>query len=239
MKVTVLRTDPAGTPYFDADSQCQVLETTRQPVRLLAALDDPKPVSEDDLKHVRTVLALTNHQSKVKFLGPLIESVSDELTEAMLSRGDANILDHCTVMLEAKREEAWAVKDRKRQASLRFWAFRNKVVKVEGWESASREEIVTSVVHKVLSEEKAFDRMRAEIERFRLMDRASGASREPIPEEVRIFVHRRDQGKCVRCGSQENIEFDHIIPVAKGGSSTARNVQILCERCNREKGQSI
>ncbi|MBI3616936.1 MAG: HNH endonuclease [Candidatus Omnitrophica bacterium] len=63
--------------------------------------------------------------------------------------------------------------------------------------------------------------------------------RECIAEEVRIFVWRRDEGKCVKCGSQQNLEFDHIIPVAKGGGKTARNIQILCEKCNREKSTNI
>lgn len=63
--------------------------------------------------------------------------------------------------------------------------------------------------------------------------------REPIPESVRIFVWRRDQGKCVRCGSQERLEFDHIIPVSKGGNNTARNIQLLCETCNRQKSNKI
>lgn len=63
--------------------------------------------------------------------------------------------------------------------------------------------------------------------------------REPISEEVRIFVWRRDEGKCVKCGSQENLEFDHIIPIAKGGGNTTRNIQILCEKCNREKSANI
>jgi hypothetical protein len=60
-----------------------------------------------------------------------------------------------------------------------------------------------------------------------------------ISAQVRIAVWRRDQGKCVECGSQERLEYDHIIPVAKGGSSTERNVQLLCEKCNRDKAAQV
>lgn len=60
-----------------------------------------------------------------------------------------------------------------------------------------------------------------------------------ISPEVRREVWRRDQGRCVQCGSQLNLEFDHIIPVSKGGSNTSRNIQLLCENCNREKYNNI
>ena len=60
-----------------------------------------------------------------------------------------------------------------------------------------------------------------------------------IPSHVKREVWRRDQGKCVECGSQNRLEYDHIIPVSKGGSNTARNVQLLCEQCNRSKGAKI
>lgn len=63
--------------------------------------------------------------------------------------------------------------------------------------------------------------------------------RERIPEETRYEVWRRDGGKCARCGSRENLEFDHVIPLSKGGSNTVRNVELLCERCNREKSDDI
>lgn len=64
-------------------------------------------------------------------------------------------------------------------------------------------------------------------------------TRETIPEAVRTEVWRRDRGRCVKCGSNQNLEFDHIIPVSRGGATTARNLQLLCKSCNRRKGAKI
>jgi len=64
-------------------------------------------------------------------------------------------------------------------------------------------------------------------------------NRDAIPSEVRREVWRRDGGKCVKCGSRERLEFDHIIPFTKGGSNTARNIELLCEICNRAKSATI
>lgn len=60
-----------------------------------------------------------------------------------------------------------------------------------------------------------------------------------ITEEVMDSVWNRDGGKCVHCGSNEKLEFDHIIPFSKGGANTKRNIQLLCEPCNRSKSDSI
>lgn len=64
-------------------------------------------------------------------------------------------------------------------------------------------------------------------------------TRKRIPENVRHEVWRRDEGKCVKCSSRRNLEFDHIIPVAEGGSNTARNIELLCEEHNRSKGKKV
>ena len=64
-------------------------------------------------------------------------------------------------------------------------------------------------------------------------------SRDAIPSAVRREVWRRDEGKCVKCGSRKNLEYDHIIPVAEGGGNTARNIELLCEACNRAKSDLI
>ena len=61
-----------------------------------------------------------------------------------------------------------------------------------------------------------------------------------IPSSVKLRVWRRDRGRCVICGSKDNLHFDHIIPYSKGGSSlTADNIQLLCARHNIAKRDKI
>lgn len=60
-----------------------------------------------------------------------------------------------------------------------------------------------------------------------------------IPQNIRDQVWRRAEGKCEECGSNQNLEFDHIVPFSKGGSNTYRNIQLLCESCNRKKYNNI
>jgi hypothetical protein len=61
-----------------------------------------------------------------------------------------------------------------------------------------------------------------------------------IPTAVKLEVWRRDGGRCVKCGSADNLHFDHMIPYSRGGSSlTAANVQLLCARHNLAKRDQI
>ena len=69
--------------------------------------------------------------------------------------------------------------------------------------------------------------------------KSSESNRQPIPQDIKTRVWQRDEGKCVNCGSNEKLEYDHIIPVVKGGANTFRNIQLLCEPCNRSKGAKI
>src|SRR3989338_224852 len=67
----------------------------------------------------------------------------------------------------------------------------------------------------------------------------TGVRREGIPDNVKMFVWNRDGGRCVKCGGNLKLEYDHIIPLSLGGSNTVRNIQLLCENCNRSKGASL
>ena len=68
---------------------------------------------------------------------------------------------------------------------------------------------------------------------------SKGPKRAHIRQDIKILVWQRDQGRCVSCSSQTDLEFDHIIPIAMGGANTARNLQLLCEPCNRRKGATL
>lgn len=62
-----------------------------------------------------------------------------------------------------------------------------------------------------------------------------------IPTAVKMRVARRDNNMCQEsgCGRVLNdfeIEFDHIIPIALGGSSEEGNVRVTCREHNRRKG---
>ena len=59
--------------------------------------------------------------------------------------------------------------------------------------------------------------------------------RKGISRKVRAAVLLRDGGKCLRCGSREDIQLDHITPWCRGGLDTVDNLQCLCGRCNRAK----
>lgn len=61
-----------------------------------------------------------------------------------------------------------------------------------------------------------------------------------ISRSVMIRVVRRDNNQCQLCGKvlrDTEIEFDHTIPVAKGGSSDSEehNIRVTCLGCNRQK----
>lgn len=64
-------------------------------------------------------------------------------------------------------------------------------------------------------------------------------ARKKITPELRIEIYERDGFKCVTCGTSENLEIDHIIPLAKGGTDDPANLQTMCAPHNRKKGTKI
>lgn len=107
-------------------------------------------------------------------------------------------------------------------------------------DATSEEEAALLVKKQVYSEDGRLKRLKQEVEALEgAIQRSSSAKRTPIPDAVKLAVYARDDGKCTRCGSSQDLHFDHIIPVAKGGSNSEQNIQILCEHCNLQKSDRI
>lgn len=57
-----------------------------------------------------------------------------------------------------------------------------------------------------------------------------------IPQPVKIAVLTRDGGRCRRCGSTRDLQYDRIVPNSRGGSSTdENNIRLLCGKCSSLK----
>lgn len=72
-----------------------------------------------------------------------------------------------------------------------------------------------------------------------LRKKVEGAVDRHIPRDIRQRVWQRYGGKCAECAARDYLEFDHIVPVARGGSNSELNVQLLCRRCNSQKSDKI
>ena len=53
---------------------------------------------------------------------------------------------------------------------------------------------------------------------------------------VRSIVLERDGHACTYCGSEKQLEGDHIIPLSRGGSNAFVNLATACRPCNLSKG---
>jgi 5-methylcytosine-specific restriction endonuclease McrA len=113
-----------------------------------------------------------------------------------------------------------------------YWALEGRIY----WED---EQLTADDVLALVRDRERKARRRLERAHAALHGEAPARRREPIPREVRLAVFERDGGCCVECGSRFDVQYDHVIPVSMGGSSTVHNLQILCAPCNRTKGASL
>ena len=63
-----------------------------------------------------------------------------------------------------------------------------------------------------------------------------------IPTKLKMRIARRDNYTCQVCGKNlkdDELEFDHSIPVSLGGSSEEHNIRLICSNCNRQKSNKL
>lgn len=60
-----------------------------------------------------------------------------------------------------------------------------------------------------------------------------------VPYDLRYRVLAESDRRCALCGvtpKERPLDVDHIIPRTRGGTNDTANLQVLCSRCNRAKG---
>jgi 5-methylcytosine-specific restriction endonuclease McrA len=100
--------------------------------------------------------------------------------------------------------------------------------------------------------ERALDELIAKQERLQFAaadkPRKARASRNPrhIPAAVKRAVFKRDRGQCTyvsddghRCESRKFLQYDHVLPVARGGASTVDNVRLRCGPHNQLEAERV
>ncbi len=64
----------------------------------------------------------------------------------------------------------------------------------------------------------------------------------PLAHYVRYDLRRQlyqRHRSCERCHARGSLSIDHIIPFYRGGRTLPANLQVLCRRCNTEKGSDL
>lgn len=80
-------------------------------------------------------------------------------------------------------------------------------------------------------------RVATELRRFRKRNNGNCSSRFSTKDWNRvlnIFGNR-----CLKCGSTQNIQIDHVIPLSLGGEHSFSNIQPLCAICNNKKQNRV
>lgn len=122
-----------------------------------------------------------------------------------------------------------------------LWVFRDGLYITERPPQPSEHEEVSLRIKALhFQADDSLRRLREQVSNFAAVEEiAKGSVRRAIADDVKMLVWTRDGGRCVRCGSAEQLHFDHIIPLARGGGDHAENIQILCRVCNLTKSDRL
>jgi hypothetical protein len=103
--------------------------------------------------------------------------------------------------------------------------------------------------------DRALDALIAQLEKRKLgavsrrgygatQSRPSTTGSRTIPAQVRRAVWERDRGQCTfigakghRCGARRFLEFDHVHPVARGGTATVEGMRLRCRAHNQYEAE--
>ncbi len=123
------------------------------------------------------------------------------------------------------------------EGARRYWWFRDRVY----WEDdgLSAADVQALALDRERRRRRQLDHAHAMMRAAHGEPQTPAARRIGLTREIKQAVWERCGGRCTECGATQLLEFDHVIPLALGGSSSERNLQLLCADCNRAKGASL
>ncbi len=68
------------------------------------------------------------------------------------------------------------------------------------------------------------------------------SARGQLTKKAKAELHRAQKGRCIYCGRKPGLAYihaDHKKPLARGGSNSKRNFQLICAACNSRKGSMM
>ena len=149
----------------------------------------------------------------------------------------------------AETNAAWRAANRERKAATdAAWYAANRerrAATVAAWQAANRERMVaTGAAWYAANRERAAATMAAwkkanpekvAAHKQRRRARKANAAGTFTSEQwsARLAYH---ENKCVYCGSREDLQIEHQIPLARGGTNWPSNLVPACGTCNRSKG---
>jgi hypothetical protein len=120
-----------------------------------------------------------------------------------------------------------------------LWLFRHTIYVCSRMPRPSEiDEVVLRIKALHFKRDSTLKRLKEQVANFEAVEShtRSATARKALPDDVKLAVWARDKGICIKCGRGRELHFDHIIPLSRGGSDTAKNIQLLCRTCNLEKG---
>ena len=126
-------------------------------------------------------------------------------------------------------------KEAKRRSDKKYYEnhYPKIIANVAAWRRANPDKVAASA-HR--DHERHKDRCRLE----KLKRRAAEAALpNTITNEELLEILEAHSGLCYICKVAPFEEWDHVIPVSKGGGSTKENLRPTCFKCNRRKGAKL
>lgn len=67
---------------------------------------------------------------------------------------------------------------------------------------------------------------------FAAKDREKSRAKAKLWELIKRLVRKRDGGRCVACGSRQDVDVHHIRFRSTGGKDSTENCALLCRVCH-------